>query len=202
VGVEVVPGKPSVCLSLLVSLSPAQLHSAGRVAAGAIAEKYLKLAYGIEIIAFVSSVGKVHLPSSMAPPSLTPINPDEEDDSAHDALSKDFVTLLGTISREEVDKHPTRCPHPETAERMTKVGHSSLDHNLILTRTLPENHSCQKCPRFYRWYCHLRHSERSIWSWGARFRQIRSLSCACDVVHSSNEGLRDRFWIQGYRSPR
>ena len=127
------PGKPSVCLSLLVSLSSIQLHSVGRVAAGAIAEKYLKLAHGIEIIAFVSSVGKVHLPASMAPPSLTPINPDEEDDSAHDALSKDFVTLLGTISREEVDKHPTRCPHPETAERMTKVGHSFLDHNLILT---------------------------------------------------------------------
>lgn len=120
VEVEAAPGKPLVCLSLLVDLSSAQLHSPGRVAAGAIAEKYLKLAYGIEIVAFVSSVGKVHLPAAMAPPSLTPINPDEEDDTAHDSLSKDFVTLLGTISREEVDKHPTRCPHSETAERMTK----------------------------------------------------------------------------------
>ncbi|SOV10028.1 probable ARO2 - chorismate synthase [Ustilago sp. UG-2017a] len=34
----------------------------GRVAAGALAEKYLKEAYGIEIVAFVSSVGKVHIP--------------------------------------------------------------------------------------------------------------------------------------------
>lgn len=36
----------------------------GRVAAGAIAEKYLKIAYGIEIVAFVASVGKIHIPSS------------------------------------------------------------------------------------------------------------------------------------------
>jgi len=28
--------------------------------------------------------------------------------------------LLATITRAEVDKHPTRCPHSETAERMTK----------------------------------------------------------------------------------
>ncbi|SPO35526.1 probable ARO2 - chorismate synthase [Pseudozyma flocculosa] len=34
----------------------------GRVAAGAVAEKYLREAYGIEIVAFVSSVGKVHVP--------------------------------------------------------------------------------------------------------------------------------------------
>jgi len=52
---------------------------------------------------------------------LTPLNPDEDDDTAHDALSKDFVKLLGTVTREDVDKHLTRCPHPETAERMTKV---------------------------------------------------------------------------------
>ncbi|PPQ95637.1 hypothetical protein CVT26_008666 [Gymnopilus dilepis] len=92
----------------------------GRVAAGAIAEKYLKVAYGIEIVAFVSSVGKVHLPSMLAPPSLTPLNSDEEDDNAEDALSNDFIQLLSTITREEVDKYPTRCPHSETSERMTK----------------------------------------------------------------------------------
>ncbi|KDR85215.1 hypothetical protein GALMADRAFT_218302 [Galerina marginata CBS 339.88] len=92
----------------------------GRVAAGAIAEKYLKIVYGIEIVAFVSSVGKVHLPATIAPPSLTPINSDEEDDTANDALSKDLVNLLSTISRDEVDKYPTRCPHPETSERMIK----------------------------------------------------------------------------------
>lgn len=92
----------------------------GRVAAGAIAEKYLKLAYGIEIVAFVSSVGKIHLPANVAPPSLTPLNNDESD-VAEDALSEDFVALLANITREQVDKHPTKCPHSETAERMTEV---------------------------------------------------------------------------------
>ena len=92
----------------------------GRVAAGAIAEKYLKLAYGIEIVAFVSSVGKIHLPANVAPPSLTPLDNDGND-VAEDALSKDFVALLANITREQVDKHPTKCPHSETAERMTEV---------------------------------------------------------------------------------
>ena len=50
----------------------------GRVAAGAIAERYLKMAYGVEIVAFVSSVGKVELPSYVAPPSQVPEN-DEQD---------------------------------------------------------------------------------------------------------------------------
>ncbi|KAJ8587908.1 chorismate synthase [Rhizopogon salebrosus TDB-379] len=92
----------------------------GRVAAGAIAEKYLKQVYGIEIVAFVTSVGKIHLPSNVAPPSLTPLDGDEDNDEIADALSPEFRQLLATITREEVDKHPTRCPHPGTAERMTK----------------------------------------------------------------------------------
>ncbi|KIJ59821.1 hypothetical protein HYDPIDRAFT_99951 [Hydnomerulius pinastri MD-312] len=91
----------------------------GRVAAGAIAEKYLKQVYGIEIVAFVSSVGKIHLPSNVAPPSMTP-DGDEDNDDVEDALSPEFRHLLATITREEVDKEITRCPHPETAERMTK----------------------------------------------------------------------------------
>ena len=93
----------------------------GRVAAGAIAEKYLKQVYGIEIVAFVSSVGKIHLPSNIAPPSLTPLDGDDDNDEVADALSPEFRHLLATVSREQVDKHPTRCPHPATAERMTKV---------------------------------------------------------------------------------
>ena len=91
---------------------------AGRVAAGAIAEKYLKLAYGIEIVAFVSSVGKIHMPSIVSP---SPANEKEETDDAEDALSSEFIEILKTVSRETVDAHPTRCPHPETAERMTEV---------------------------------------------------------------------------------
>ncbi|KAJ6519247.1 chorismate synthase [Mycena sanguinolenta] len=87
-------------------------ETAARVAAGAIAEKYLKLAYGIEIVAFVSSVGKVHIP--LAAPSAV----DEETDDAPEPLSEEFRMLLKTISRDEVDKHTTRCPHLDTAERM------------------------------------------------------------------------------------
>lgn len=94
----------------------------GRVAAGAIAEKYLKLAYGIEIVAFVSSVGRIHMPS------LVPASPSEteETDEVEDALSAEFLDILRTVSRETVDAHPTRCPHPETAEKMTQVCESCL----------------------------------------------------------------------------
>ncbi|KAN0121515.1 chorismate synthase [Russula decolorans] len=92
----------------------------GRVAAGAIAEKYLKEAHGIEIVAFVSSVGKIRLPSSNAAPSTSVANDDEGNDETDDALSPEFRTLLATLTREEVDKFTTRCPHVETSERMTK----------------------------------------------------------------------------------
>lgn len=89
----------------------------GRVAAGAIAEKYLKIAYGIEIVAFVASVGKVHIPSSSGAPATSE---SEDPDFAEDALSPEYVKLLKTITREEVDKYPTRCPHAETSEKMTQ----------------------------------------------------------------------------------
>ncbi|CAK5279852.1 unnamed protein product [Mycena citricolor] len=87
----------------------------GRVAAGAIAEKYLKTAYGIEIVAFVTSVGKVQLPPNLSP--WTGFQ-DEEDDTVADVVNADFHELLSSITREIVDKHPTRCPDAPTAERM------------------------------------------------------------------------------------
>lgn len=90
--------------------------SAGRVAAGAIAEKYLRQAYGIEIVAFVSSVGKVRLPSSESSSTR-----DDDEDDVEDALSPEFRKLLTTVTREEVDRYTTRCPHAATSERMTKV---------------------------------------------------------------------------------
>lgn len=93
----------------------------GRVAAGAIAEHYLKKAYGVEIVAFVSSVGKIHLPDFIAPPSLTGLKGGEDEDEVDDALSPEFRKLLATITREDVDKYPTRCPHRETSEKMTQV---------------------------------------------------------------------------------
>ncbi|PGG96603.1 chorismate synthase [Helicocarpus griseus UAMH5409] len=81
----------------------------GRVAAGAIAEKYLKLSHGIEIVSFVSSVGNEHL----FPPTPEYPNP---------TTNPEFLKLLATIDRPTVDSFaPVRCPQTEAAERMTKV---------------------------------------------------------------------------------
>ncbi len=63
----------------------------GRVAAGAIAEKYLFLEYGIEIVAWVSSVGE------------------------HNADNID----MDTVSKTQVDSNAIRCPDPFAAEKMT-----------------------------------------------------------------------------------
>jgi chorismate synthase len=78
----------------------------GRVAAGAIAEKYLKEAYGVEIVAFVGSVGPVALPFTQ-----------EEDE----VLGKEYLDLVKNVTREEVDKEITRCPHPETSKKMEQT---------------------------------------------------------------------------------
>ena len=64
----------------------------GRVAAGAIAEKYLRETCGVEIVAYVSSVGPIDAPS---------FDPE-------------------TLTRTEVDRTPVRCPDPDTAARMEK----------------------------------------------------------------------------------
>ncbi|RIB06219.1 chorismate synthase [Gigaspora rosea] len=76
----------------------------GRVAAGAIAEKYLKLAHGIEFVAFVSSVSSIVMPFIHM-----------EDDRL---FPQDFWELLSTIKREDLDKDPVRCPNKEVSERM------------------------------------------------------------------------------------
>jgi chorismate synthase len=65
----------------------------GRVAAGAIAEKWLHQAYGIEIVAFVYSVGETR-------------------------MSEPSVSLLGSVTREQVDRYPVRCPDHSSAEKM------------------------------------------------------------------------------------
>ncbi|KAI9054091.1 hypothetical protein LZ554_001262 [Drepanopeziza brunnea f. sp. 'monogermtubi'] len=78
----------------------------GRVAASAIAEKYLKLAHGIEIVAFVSSVGNKH----MFPPSVEHPTP---------ATNPAFLSLIDTITRERVDEFvPVRCPDTTAAKVM------------------------------------------------------------------------------------
>jgi chorismate synthase len=80
----------------------------GRVAAGAIAEKYLKLAHGIEIVAFVSSVGAHH---------MFPATPEHPTPSTNPA----FLSLLETVTREKVDEFvPVRCPDAESSEKMAE----------------------------------------------------------------------------------
>ncbi|KAL4868815.1 hypothetical protein BDV12DRAFT_169093 [Aspergillus spectabilis] len=81
----------------------------GRVAAGAIAEKYLRLSHGVEIIAFTSSVGNEHL----FPPTAEHPSP---------STNPAFLELIEKIDRNTVDAFaPTRCPNEKAAARMTKV---------------------------------------------------------------------------------
>jgi chorismate synthase len=75
----------------------------------------LRQVYGVEIVAFVTSVGKIHLASS---PSAQQSSETDNDD-VEDPLSPDFVELLSTITRQKVDTFTTRCPHPETSKKMT-----------------------------------------------------------------------------------
>lgn len=64
----------------------------GRVAAGALAEKWLQQEYGIEIVSFVSSVGDISL---------------------------DVTTeLLNTVSRDLVDERIIRCPDHACSDKM------------------------------------------------------------------------------------
>lgn len=71
----------------------------GRVAAGAIAEKFLKERYNVEIIAFVSSVGGIS--------------------------AKDIDTA--SLTREIVDATPIRCPESQTASLMMDLVKSVRD---------------------------------------------------------------------------
>jgi len=66
-------------------------ETVGRVAGGAIAEKFLSGQYGIEIVAWVSAVYDIEAPAV------------------------DFIR----ISRKQVDRSPVRCPHRQTAGKIT-----------------------------------------------------------------------------------
>lgn len=80
-----------------------------RVAAGAVAEKFLRESYGVEIVAFVSSVGSVELfPETEEFPSRS--------------LNPAFTSFLETITREKVDEFlPVRCPDEAATEKMTEL---------------------------------------------------------------------------------
>ncbi|RDA83596.1 hypothetical protein CP532_2856 [Ophiocordyceps camponoti-leonardi (nom. inval.)] len=85
-----------------------------RVAAGAVAEKWLREAYGVEIVAFVSSVGAIR---------LFPDEHKEGDDNNNNpiTLRPAFVDLINSITRDGVDEFlPVRCPDADTSRRMEK----------------------------------------------------------------------------------
>jgi len=65
-------------------------ETVGRVAAGAVAEKFLYERYGIEIVAWVSAVATIEAPSPE----------------------------IGSIIRKEVDRTAVRCPDSHSAEKM------------------------------------------------------------------------------------
>lgn len=65
-------------------------EAVGRVAAGAVAEKFLRTLYNVEIVAWVDSIGSVRL------------------DSAD----------MNALTRADVDRHAVRCPDPDTARSM------------------------------------------------------------------------------------
>ncbi|KAI8896825.1 chorismate synthase [Globomyces pollinis-pini] len=82
----------------------------GRVAASAVAEKYLKQCFNIEVVAFVSSVGNV---------TMEPMSDYEEghEDSWLENW-KSWWNTLHNVTREQVDSNLVRCPDEAAAERM------------------------------------------------------------------------------------
>lgn len=81
-------------------------HPPGRVAGGAIAERYLTIAHNVEIVAFTSAIGNQFL-----------FPPTAEHPTA--ATHPEFLSLINTITREEVDSFvPVRCPNAGAAKRM------------------------------------------------------------------------------------
>nr|CAG8563004.1 4840_t:CDS:2 [Entrophospora candida] len=81
------------------------------VAAGAIAEQYLKMVHKIEIVAFVSSVSNIKMPF------IKEIEHHNNDDQLY---SQDFWDMLNSISRDDVDKNMVRCPDKEISKEMTQ----------------------------------------------------------------------------------
>jgi chorismate synthase len=87
----------------------------GRVAAGSIAEKYLRQAYGVEIVAFTSSIGNEFL----FPP--TPEHPTP-------STNPEFLSLISSLTREDVDAHlPVRVPDHAAQKRMEDLVASFRD---------------------------------------------------------------------------
>ncbi|KDE83464.1 chorismate [Aspergillus oryzae 100-8] len=145
----------------------------GRVAAGAIAEKYLRLSHGVEIVSFVSSVGNEHL----FPP--TPEHPSP-------ATNPEFLNLIENISRETVDSFvPTRCPNQEAAARMTKVIEQFRDNQDSIGGTVT---------------CVIRNVPVGLGE--PCFDKLEAKLAQRHAQHPRNKGLRNRLRLRRLRSAR
>jgi chorismate synthase len=81
----------------------------GRVAAGAIAEHYLNVVHGIEIVAFTSSIGSVTMADNVT--------------ADHESV----MQLYATISRDMVDANEVRCPDEKCTAAMRQLILSSKE---------------------------------------------------------------------------
>jgi chorismate synthase len=111
----------------------------GRVAAAAIAEKYLSMAHGIEIVAFVGSVGHI----SMEPPALN-FDAAPMDETAWLKRWEAWWATLNTVQRSQVDMNEVRCPDAEVAAKIrqrildAKEAHDSIGGSVVcVIRNLP-----------------------------------------------------------------
>lgn len=88
------------------AVEAARVRHIGRVAAGAVAEKYLRLAYGVEITAFTGSVGNTHLSLRHAEHPTLITNPA-------------CLFVLQRIERKTVNQFlPVRCPDEQKSREM------------------------------------------------------------------------------------
>ncbi|KAJ3027236.1 UNVERIFIED_CONTAM: hypothetical protein HDU68_004193 [Siphonaria sp. JEL0065] len=114
----------------------------GRVAASAVAEKYLSLVHGIEVVAFVCSVGNVSMMPFGDPSGAYPGDPALE--KAWKESWSGWWKLLSTITRKEVDSNDVRCPDSKTAQAMrerivqAKEANDSIGGTIVcVIRNLP-----------------------------------------------------------------
>jgi len=81
----------------------------------------LKQCFGVEIVAFVSGVGKIGLPF----------------DDGEDIVGKELLKLVKDVTREEIDQELTRCPHKETSQKMTDVSFTFKSYIPFICRDPP-----------------------------------------------------------------
>ena len=86
----------------------------------------------VDFVGFVSSIGKIYIPSSQrlvaststasAPNGLshTTSSIEQDEDASEELMSEDYLNLLNTVTREQIDASPVRCPDEKTTDRMVK----------------------------------------------------------------------------------